>query len=147
MEIRKVRNEQDEKEDIILCKVSEKDIAGGVFVVPDNITIIGERAFAGNLEISALYANNVEEIEKEAFEDCENLHFVQFGSKLKKIGAFAFRNTKIGSAKIPEETMVENFAFDPDVIITKSHTEEEKQQGQSEKSNANDIKTDLEPTI
>lgn len=71
--------------------------------VPDGITIIGERAFAGNEAIGKLILpESVVEIQKEAFADCLVLQTLNFPKGLKRIGAAAFEGcVKLLRAEIP----------------------------------------------
>lgn len=55
------------------------------------VTAIGERAFAGNDEITGIYFNGgVETIGKGAFGSCHNLCEVRLSDSIKEIGKFAF---------------------------------------------------------
>jgi len=71
--------------------------------VPDGITVIGERAFAGNEAIGKLILpESVVEIQKEAFADCVVLQTLNFPKGLKKIGISAFEGcVKLLRAEIP----------------------------------------------
>lgn len=71
--------------------------------VPDGITIIGERAFAGNEAVGKLILpESVVEIQKEAFADCVVLQTLNFPKGLKRIGRSAFEGcVKLLRAEIP----------------------------------------------
>lgn len=74
-------------------------------VVPDGITVIGERAFAGNEAVDrVILPESVEFIEEGAFCDCLVLQTINFPSGIKKIGNSAFENcVKLIRAILPEE--------------------------------------------
>ena len=66
------------------------------------VTAIGERAFAGNDEITGIYFNGgVETIGKGAFGSCHNLCEVRLSDSIKEIGKFAFFNTALMEASLP----------------------------------------------
>ena len=58
-------------------------------VVPDNVTVIGRRAFHFSNVTSVILPESVTEIEQEAFLYAKLTH-IQFGRGIKKIGADAF---------------------------------------------------------
>ena len=58
-------------------------------VVPDNVTVIGRRAFHFSNVTSVTLPDSVTEIEQEAFMYAKLTH-IQFGRGIKKIGADAF---------------------------------------------------------
>ena len=58
-------------------------------VVPDNVTVIGRRAFHFSNVTSVTLPDSVTEIEQEAFMYAKLTH-IQFGHGIKKIGADAF---------------------------------------------------------
>lgn len=58
-------------------------------VVPDNVTVIGRRAFHFSNVTSVILPESVTEIEQEAFLYAKLTH-IQFGHGIKKIGADAF---------------------------------------------------------
>ena len=58
-------------------------------VVPDNVTVIGRRAFHVSNVTSVTLPDSVTEIEQEAFMYAKLTH-IQFGHGIKKIGADAF---------------------------------------------------------
>ncbi len=61
-------------------------------VIPDEVEIIGERAFYKNKDIEKIVLGaNVKIIRREAFALCENLEKVVINSALKEIGPRAFR--------------------------------------------------------
>ncbi len=73
-------------------------------VVPEGVTKIAERAFAGNEAIDrVILPESLEEIGAEAFKDCLLLQTIPFPEGLKKIGAGAFDNcVKLIRAHLPE---------------------------------------------
>lgn len=58
-------------------------------VVPDNVTVIGRRAFHFRNVTSVILPDSVTEIEQEAFLYAKLAH-IQFGCGIKKVGADAF---------------------------------------------------------
>lgn len=74
-------------------------------VIPDGITVIGERAFAGNEAVDrVVLPDSVEIIEEGAFCDCLVMQTINFPVRLKKIGKSAFENcVKLIRAILPEE--------------------------------------------
>lgn len=58
-------------------------------VVPDNVTVIGRRAFHFSNVTSVILPDSVTEIEQEAFMYAKLTH-IQFGHGIKKVGADAF---------------------------------------------------------
>jgi len=76
--------------------------------VPEGITVIGERAFAGNEAVGKLILpESVIEIQREAFADCLLLQTLNFPKGLKKIGVSAFEGcVKLLRAEIPEKITV-----------------------------------------
>lgn len=73
-------------------------------VVPDGITVIGERAFAGNEAIDrVILPDSVEMIGEEAFADCLVLQTIQFPEGVRHIGKSAFENcVKLIRAILPD---------------------------------------------
>lgn len=73
-------------------------------VVPDGITIISERAFAGNEAIGrVVLPDSVREIQKEAFLDCLLLQTIHLSESVEYIGESAFENcVKLIRVKLPE---------------------------------------------
>lgn len=66
------------------------DLNKGVLKIPEGLTEIPDKEFAGNNIIQELYIpNSVQSIGISAFESCENLKMVNFNGK--EIGAMAFR--------------------------------------------------------
>ena len=60
--------------------------------IPEGVTIIGERAFAGNGFLTDVtIGGTVREIEGYAFEKCPVLKNVTIGDGVEKIGGYAFR--------------------------------------------------------
>jgi hypothetical protein len=62
-----------------------------VAVIPDNVTVIGSKAFEDCREIVEVHLpDSLTEIEDNAFAGCDNLQTVEFPASLKKIGSYAF---------------------------------------------------------
>lgn len=83
-------------------------------VVPDGITIIGEKAFSKNEAIrTVILPNSVEEIHEEAFLDCLLLQKINLPEKINYIGKRAFENcVKLIQIYLPESlTILENAVF------------------------------------
>lgn len=60
-------------------------------VIPDDVRIIGKKAFEDRREIMEVrFPGSVTEIEENAFAGCDNLQAVHFPDSLKKIGSYAF---------------------------------------------------------
>lgn len=74
-----------------------------VITVPDNIKIIGSKAFEDRREIAELrLPESVEVIEDNAFAGCTGLQKICFPGALKKIGSYAFSEcTDLMEAAIP----------------------------------------------
>ena len=80
---------------------TEKDIT-----VPDGITFVADRAFAGCDVVSVVFPCSVKEIGKEVFVNCSNLESVVIGNGTEKIGEHAFKNCiNLTTAKIPATVM------------------------------------------
>ncbi len=93
-------------------------------IIPDEVTKIGEYAFAGNKFIGSVSIHsNVTEIEAGAFSDCTGLQEVEFSEGLKIIGDSAFSGCNaLGSALLPESLEeLGSFAFsDCSYLVTVS---------------------------
>ena len=72
-------------------------------VIPDNVTVIGSKAFEdcrGIMEVRL--SDNVKEIEANAFSGCDNLGKIDLPDSLKKIGSYAFSEcTGLKSVNLP----------------------------------------------
>lgn len=82
--------------------------------VPEGITVIGERAFAGNEAIGrVILPESVKEIKEEAFEDCLLLQTIELPEELRSIGKCAFENcVKLLHIKLPNTiTEIETSVF------------------------------------
>lgn len=73
--------------------------------VPEGITVINERAFAGNEAIDrVILPDSVSEIREEAFTDCLRLQTISLPESLTFIGTAAFENcVKLIRVKLPEK--------------------------------------------
>ena len=72
------------------CLVNYKDNEKDV-VIPDNVTVIGRRAFYQNKYIeSVTIPSSVTEVQQEAFEYCNNLKTITILGKITKAGVKAF---------------------------------------------------------
>jgi len=73
-------------------------------VVPEGITVIGEKAFSGNETVDrVVLPDSVREIREEAFADCVSLQTIIIPEGLKYIGKSAFENClKLIRLKLPE---------------------------------------------
>ncbi len=83
-------------------------------VVPDGITIIGEKAFADNEAIGrVILPDSIREICSEAFSDCLLLQTINIPEGLEYIGKSAFENcAKLIRADLPESlTTIEQSVF------------------------------------
>ncbi len=83
-------------------------------VVPDGITVIGEKAFAGNEVVDrVILPDSVKEIREEAFADCLLLQTVYIQEGLEYLGKSAFENcVKLLRVELPESlTKIEKSAF------------------------------------
>ena len=62
-----------------------------VVVIPDNIAVIGSKAFEDCREVVEIrLPDSVREIEDKAFSGCDNLKTINLPESLKKIGSYAF---------------------------------------------------------
>lgn len=81
--------------------------------IPDGVKVIGKKAFFGNpflREISM--PDSVITIEDAAFSNCIDLEAVDFSKAIQKIGARAFRNTKLSEVILPSSVeRVGEYAF------------------------------------
>lgn len=83
-------------------------------VVPEGITVIGEKAFAGNEAIGkVILPQSIKEIHEEAFSDCLLLQTINLVEGLEHIGESAFENcVKLIRADLPESiTIIEKSTF------------------------------------
>ncbi|MDS0526290.1 leucine-rich repeat domain-containing protein [Clostridium sp. SHJSY1] len=82
--------------------------------VPEGITVIGEKAFAGNEAIGrVILPRSIKEIHEGAFMDCLLLQTINLQEGLEKLGESAFENcVKIKSIELPETlTLIEKSTF------------------------------------
>ena len=86
----------------VKTKATDFEIVGGVLkkyngedvdvVVPDNVTVIGLRAFQGLKGLKSVKLHNkITEIEESAFENCTGLTSITIPNSVKSIGTSAFR--------------------------------------------------------
>lgn len=83
-------------------------------VVPEGITVIGEKAFAGNEAVGkVVLPDSIKEIREEAFADCLLLQTINLDEGLEHIGQSAFENClKLIRADLPESiTIIEKSSF------------------------------------
>ena len=87
----------------VLLKVHLKDIQDGIFVVPSNVTKIGEKCFEGSSIKEITIPGSVKEIGNKAFSKSVNLEKVVLGDGLEKIGENAFYScTKLQYINFPD---------------------------------------------
>ncbi len=91
-----------------LQKINEKDMLSGIsFPASDNFTLIPESVLNGKSIQTVVIPDNVLSIEKQAFQNCQNLTDVTFGSGLENIGEKAFEQAGIsGTFEIPASVKV-----------------------------------------
>ena len=58
--------------------------------IPDNVSIIGRKAFANNQNVSTVLMTAVDSIENSAFSSCPNLKYIIMPNSVDKIGDYAF---------------------------------------------------------
>lgn len=80
-------------------------------VIPDNVKIIGERAFMQNEYIEYIDTNNTAEIKERAFVNCMYLKSARL-PKVKVIGEYAFAvNHNLNRVSMPEVERIDEGAF------------------------------------
>jgi len=83
--------------------ILEKYNGSSKFVeIPENITVIGESAFADCDLWSVTIPQSVKRIENWAFKNCGEIDFLQLPSNLQVIGAGVFDNTEVSDIVIPD---------------------------------------------
>ena len=71
--------------------------------IPENVKIIGSKAFYDNKKIREVYLpKNLEIIQKYAFQGCGYLDKVHFNNNLREIEKCAFANTNLKEANLPD---------------------------------------------
>ena len=95
------------EKDITLLSVIARNEGSETFIIPDNVTRIGEYAFAGNDKVtSIIIPENVDTINIGAFSNCENLKEIRYeGTKEIEITEDIFLTEdeeKIPTIKVPE---------------------------------------------
>jgi hypothetical protein len=102
MEISKIVDKEG-KELNILTKVTDLDIENGVVTIPEDIDVIGNKAFyklQGLIKIKI--PSNVKEIKSEAFALCDGLQELSFEDGLEKMGGSVFYEcTGLKDVKLP----------------------------------------------
>ena len=77
---------------ILVSCIGQAD-ANGVFVIPDNITMIAECAFAGDTDLKeVIIGESVKVIGASAFQYCTSLETVTINEGVETIGSHAFAN-------------------------------------------------------
>lgn len=72
-------------------------------IVPDGVTVIGEKAFYQNLSVErVVLPEGVERIEEQAFRECYFLEEVEVPTSLRYIGAYAFVRSGLTHIIFPE---------------------------------------------
>ena len=92
------------------------------YSVPSSVTVIGERAFEGNMYLATLQlSESLTEIETNAFKDCENLRKVVFPKGFYRIGVRAFSGCRaLNDVRFNEEfKIIGEYAFEGCVNLTK----------------------------
>ena len=89
----------DDRKTLVRCPKDFK----GEYTVPNEVIIIGARAFSGCAYItSVVIPNGVAEIDIYAFKDCQLLSSVDIPDSVNKIGGCAFENCmSLASIKLP----------------------------------------------
>ena len=85
-----------------------------VVVIPDNVTVIGSKAFEDCREVVEVHlSDSVREIGDNAFSGCDNLKHIYFADSLKKIGSYAFTEcSSLESVEIPSSVEeIGSYAF------------------------------------
>lgn len=97
----------------VLVKFNSKDLTDGVFIVPNNVTQIGEGAFRGCKNLTEIvFSENVTQIASQAFMNCSSLQTVKLNDQIKKIpdacfwGCFALKNINLNNVEA-----IQNGAF------------------------------------
>ena len=82
----------------------------GTFVVPENITMIGESAFAGDTDLKkVIIGSNVKIVGSGAFQYCSSLETVTISEGVETIGSHAFTNcTSLKNVTLPSTVSVVN---------------------------------------
>ncbi len=91
------------------------------YSVPSSVTVIGERAFEGNMYLATLQlAEGLTEIEPNAFKDCENLRKVIFPKGFYRIGVRAFSGCRsLNDVRFNEDfKIIGEYAFEGCVSLT-----------------------------
>lgn len=98
---------------ILKSCVGQSD-ANGVYVVPENISMIGEGAFAGDTKIKEVVIGaHVKVIGSGAFQGCSSLETVTLSEGTEIIGSYAFMGcTSLKNITLPSTvTVVEEYTF------------------------------------
>ncbi|MBQ2988516.1 MAG: leucine-rich repeat domain-containing protein [Clostridia bacterium] len=98
---------------ILVSCIGQAD-ENGVFVIPDNITMIAESAFAGDSDLrEVVIGADVKVIGSGAFQYCTSLETVTIGEGVETIGSHAFTNcSSLKNITLPSTVKVLNeYAF------------------------------------
>ncbi len=98
---------------ILVSCIGQAD-ANGVFVVPDNITMIAECAFAGDTDLKeVVIGESVKVIGSSAFQYCTSLETVTISEGVETIGSHAFANcSSLKNVSLPSTVSILNeYAF------------------------------------
>lgn len=98
---------------ILVSCIGQAD-ANGVFVIPDNITMIAECAFAGDTDLKeVIIGESVKVIGSSAFQYCTSLETVTINEGVETIGSHAFANcSSLKNVSLPSTVSVLNeYAF------------------------------------
>ena len=98
---------------ILMSCIGQAD-ENGTFVIPDNITMIAESAFAGDADLKeVVIGSNVKTIGSAAFQYCTALETVTISENVETIGSHAFANcTSLQNVTLPSTvTVLNEYAF------------------------------------
>jgi len=99
--------------DILTSCIGQAD-ENGVYVVPENITMIAESAFAGDVELKEIVIGaHVKTIGSGTFQYCTSLEKVTLGEGVETVGSHAFINcTSLKTVELPSTvTAIGEYAF------------------------------------
>ena len=93
----------DDHAEVIGCKdtLQEAEIIGIIIDLP--VTVIAEEAFKNKTSLkSVIMPDEISMISTRAFAGCSNLSSVEFGGDLEEIGSGAFMKTNLSNVELPE---------------------------------------------